>query len=49
MKVKTIFLLCALIWSMLSLCACNTMEGFGKDMKQLGQSVENAAAKKTGD
>ena len=28
-----------------ALTACNTMEGLGKDVKKVGQSVENAANK----
>jgi predicted small secreted protein len=39
---KTLML--ALIgFSMLSLSACNTVEGAGKDVKATGQAVENAA------
>ena len=34
--------------AVLVLTACNTMEGFGQDMKNAGQSIENAAAKHTG-
>lgn len=30
----------------LGLSACNTMEGLGKDIKQAGQSLENAADRK---
>jgi entericidin B len=29
--------------SVLSLAACNTVEGAGKDVKATGQAVENAA------
>lgn len=29
----------------ISLQACNTMQGFGKDMQAGGQSIENAASK----
>lgn len=37
-------LLMALIGlSVLSLSACNTIEGVGKDVKATGQAVENAA------
>ena len=30
------------------LAACNTMQGLGEDVKHAGQSIENAAAKHTG-
>ena len=30
-------------FSMLSLSACNTIEGVGKDVKATGQAVESAA------
>ncbi len=30
-------------FSVLSLSACNTVEGAGKDVKATGQAVENAA------
>jgi len=37
-------LLIALLgFSVLSLTACNTVEGAGKDVKATGQAVENAA------
>jgi predicted small secreted protein len=37
-------LLIALVgFSVLSLSACNTVEGAGKDVKATGQAVENAA------
>jgi entericidin B len=37
-------LLLALVgFSVLSLSACNTVEGAGKDVKATGQAVENAA------
>jgi len=39
-----LFAVCALNF----VAGCNTVEGFGKDLKQAGQSMENAAAKKTG-
>jgi entericidin B len=29
--------------SILSLAACNTMEGAGKDVKAMGQAIENTA------
>ena len=28
------------------LAACNTIDGFGKDMKKAGESIETAAKKK---
>ena len=31
-----------------SLAACNTMEGFGKDLKRSGTALENAAQKNAG-
>ena len=30
----------------LALSGCNTMEGFGKDVKKVGSSIEKAAEKK---
>lgn len=41
MKKSITALLLAL--GMLSLAACNTMEGVGKDVKATGSAVENAA------
>lgn len=35
----------ALLIAMFVLAGCNTMEGVGKDVKKLGESVENAARK----
>ncbi len=49
MKLKKVALLCLTVLAVQYLCACNTVEGFGKDMKSAGQSMENAAAKHTGD
>jgi predicted small secreted protein len=40
MKKAVISMLCLLLLS-----ACNTVEGFGKDVKKVGQKVEGAAAK----
>ena len=31
--------------TMLALSACNTMEGFGQDVKKVGGKIEGAAAK----
>ena len=42
MKRLTAVLLLAL-FSMGALSACNTMEGLGKDVKKLGQKVEEKA------
>ena len=36
-------LLAVVGFSVLSLSACNTVEGAGKDVKATGQAVENAA------
>jgi entericidin A len=30
----------------LGLAACNTVEGFGKDVKKVGEKMEDAAARK---
>jgi entericidin A len=43
MKRLTAVLLLALI-SMGALSACNTMEGLGKDVKKLGEKVEDKAS-----
>ena len=32
--------------SVLGLTACNTVEGFGKDVKRVGEKMEDAAARK---
>ena len=32
--------------SLLGLSACNTVEGFGKDVKKVGEKMEDAAARK---
>jgi predicted small secreted protein len=34
-----------LIASALTLAGCNTMEGFGKDVKKAGDSIEKAGSK----
>ena len=41
---KILICLFALI-TVTTLSACNTMQGLGKDVKTVGQSVENAASK----
>lgn len=33
------------VLALITLSACNTVEGFGKDVKHVGQSMENSAAK----
>jgi len=48
MNFKKITLLCLVVAAMTFVSACNTVEGFGKDVRNMGQSMENAAAKKTG-
>jgi entericidin A len=40
--VKKLF---AIFSVMLLLAGCNTIEGFGKDVKKAGQALENAARK----
>jgi entericidin A len=45
MNVKKIAMIVA---TLCLLSACNTMQGFGQDMKNAGQSIENSAAKHTG-
>jgi entericidin A len=34
-----------LIAAALTLAGCNTMEGFGQDMKKAGESIEKAGSK----
>ncbi|MBT9541003.1 entericidin A/B family lipoprotein [Thiobacillus sp.] len=34
-----------LMFAMLSLAGCNTMEGFGQDVKKAGESIEKAGSK----
>jgi predicted small secreted protein len=34
----------ALLIGLLGLSACNTMEGFGRDMEKAGQEIEEEAA-----
>ena len=48
MNLKKIALCFLAVGALALVSACNTMEGLGKDVKHVGQSVENAAAKKTG-
>ncbi len=37
-----------LITALFAVSACNTMEGFGKDMKKGGEAIEKAADKNKG-
>ncbi len=39
------FVLLAMV-GILALSGCNTMEGFGKDLKQLGSKIEKKAEEK---
>ena len=48
MNLKRISLCCLAVAALTFVSACNTVEGFGKDVKTMGQSMENAASKKTG-
>ena len=48
MNLKKIALCLLAVVALTLVSACNTVQGFGKDVKSVGQSVENAAAKKTG-
>ena len=43
MKKKAFILL--IVFSMAILTGCNTMEGLGKDVKKLGENIEDAADK----
>ena len=42
---KKLSLICLTVLTFTALSACNTMQGLGKDVKNVGQSVENAASK----
>lgn len=42
MKTLTLTLV---VSALLALCACNTVEGFGRDMQQGGKHIEKAADK----
>jgi predicted small secreted protein len=41
--IKKAALLLLVVFCMALLTGCNTMEGLGKDVKQLGEKLENAA------
>jgi predicted small secreted protein len=43
---KHFLLITAVLASLASLSACNTMDGIGKDIQKAGQSIEEAARKK---
>ena len=36
----------AMLWALLGLTACNTVEGFGKDLGKLGDKIEQSADKR---
>jgi entericidin A len=40
---KQLFVLSAILVSLTTLTACNTMEGAGKDTQKAGEKLENAA------
>jgi predicted small secreted protein len=44
-KLRSCLLLSALITAVACLTACNTMEGLGKDTKNLGRKIEDAAVR----
>ncbi|WP_321348249.1 entericidin A/B family lipoprotein [Halopseudomonas oceani] len=44
MNKSLILLLCVLLGTT-SLAGCNTMEGLGKDIQKVGDSIEDAASK----
>lgn len=41
----TLILILASLLGMATLTGCNTMEGFGKDLKKVGGDIERAADK----
>ncbi len=43
--IKKAALILLIVFCMTLLTGCNTMEGLGKDVKQLGEKLENAAYK----
>jgi entericidin A len=43
---KKITLTVLMLVALVTLNACNTMEGFGQDVKKVGEKIEGAAAKK---
>jgi predicted small secreted protein len=42
-KMKRIALLVIVIFSLAVLSGCNTMQGLGKDIKEAGEAIEDAA------
>jgi predicted small secreted protein len=46
MKKTKLVLLAMIIASVFTLTACNTIEGVGKDVKKVGDKIEDAADKK---
>ena len=46
MKKTKLVLLSMIIASVFTLTACNTVEGVGKDVKKVGDKIEDAADKK---
>lgn len=46
MKKTKLVLLAMMIASVFTLTACNTVEGVGKDVKKVGDKIEDAADKK---
>jgi entericidin A len=45
---KKIAAIVALMFGMLTLTACNTVEGFGKDLSKVGGKIEQKAEEKKG-
>lgn len=45
MKKTKLVLLAMIIASVFTLTACNTVEGVGKDVKKVGDKIEDAAGK----
>jgi predicted small secreted protein len=41
---RSVALLLLAMFSLIALSACNTMEGLGKDVKKLGEKVEEKAS-----
>ena len=41
---RSVALLLLATFSLATLCACNTMEGLGKDVQKLGEKVEQKAS-----
>ena len=43
---RKILVMLVVLLGVLGLSACNTMEGFGKDVKKVGSTIEKKAAEK---